>query len=131
MDNAYQGPERRQFLRVEVEFFVTYKVDRPVEVHAWISNKEINALMLDLSEAGMAIVTNCDIPTATVLSLKFTLIDLHADQEKQVKLINMTGEVCNSTLVENDEHRLGISFTEISEEDKSAIADFVKMAMKR
>ena len=131
MDNAYQGPERRQFLRVEVEFFVTYKVDRPVEVHAWISNKEINALMLDLSEAGMAIVTNFDIPMTTVLSLKFTLIDLHADQEKQVKLINMTGEVCNSTLVENDEHRLGISFTEISEEDKSAIADFVKMAMKR
>ena len=131
MDNAYQGPERRQFLRVEVEFFVTYKVDRPVEVHAWISNKEINALMLDLSEAGMAIVTNFDIPMTTVLSLKFTLIDLQADQEKQVKLINMTGEVRNSALVENDEHRLGISFTEISEEDKSAIADFVKMAMKR
>ena len=63
--------------------------------------------------------------------VKFTLINFYADQEKQVKLINMTGEVCNSTLVENDEHRLGISFTEISEEDKSAIADFVKMAMKR
>ena len=131
MDSAYQGPERRKFLRVEVEFFVTYKVDRPVEIHAWIGNKEINALMLDLSEAGMAIVTNYDIAVSTVLSLKFTLINLYADQEKQVKLINMTGEIRNSTLTENEEYRLGVSFTEISEEDKSAITDFVKVAMKR
>ncbi len=131
MDSAYQGSEKRKFARTKVKFIVYYEVDKPIKVSMWVGDEEINALMLDLSEAGMAIVTNYDIPAETVLLIKFTLINLYADQEKKVKLINMTGEVCNSTLVENDEHRLGISFTEISEEDKSAIADFVKMAMKR
>ena len=131
MDSAYQGSEKRKFARTEVKFIVYYEIDKPIKISMWIGNKEIGALMLDLSEAGMAIVTNYDIPAATALLIKFTLINLYADQEKKVKLINMTGEVRNSTLIENDERRLGISFTKISEEDKSAIADFVKMAMKR
>ncbi|MGD9015572.1 MAG: PilZ domain-containing protein [Candidatus Omnitrophota bacterium] len=129
MDNTYKGPERRKSPRVKVDFFVVYKVDRPTESNMWIDDKEVKARMIDLSEIGMAILTNCDIPALTILSLKFTLMNLYTDKVERVKTIEIIGEVRYNKLLAKDEYRLGISFVQIAEEDKQAIAEFKKMAM--
>ena len=56
MGDTYKGPERRRATRVRAEFIVIYRVDRPMEVRMWIGNREVNAMMLDLSEIGMGIL---------------------------------------------------------------------------
>ena len=82
--------------------------------------------MLDLSETGMAILTKFNIPVATVLLLKFTLINFSADDDNRLRTIEMSAEVRNNISQEKGEHRLGIVFTKISKKDKQAITDFVQ-----
>ena len=131
MDNKYNGQERRKTTRVKVDFFVFYKVDMPSEADVWVGNKVIKARMLDLSEIGMGILTNYDIPVSTILSIRFFLMNPFADKQEQSRSIEITGEVRYNKLLENNEHRLGISFTQIAQEDKSAIVEFKKTAMNR
>lgn len=128
MDTVYEGPDRRRSPRVSAEFIVIYKVNSPIEVYMWIGKKEINAKMLDLSQKGMAILTEYDLPVSAVLFAKFTLIDLYADKDQRVKTMEITGEVRYNSLSEKNEHRLGIVFTKIAEEDQDAIDNFVKTA---
>jgi c-di-GMP-binding flagellar brake protein YcgR len=130
MEGLYGGPERRSSERIEVKFIVTYQVHRPMQVRMWIGNKEINALMLDLSERGMAILTKHEMPPSSILAIKFTLINLQAKNEQQIRSMEIMGKVLYSYLADN-EHRLGISFMRLAEEDKSAITRFIKAAMNQ
>jgi c-di-GMP-binding flagellar brake protein YcgR len=126
MDSVYNGSDRRRHKRVKVNFIVIYGVRKPLKIIMFVGYSEFNALMLDLSEAGMAITTNYDIPISAILLIKFTLINTYADKDNRVRSMEITGEVRNNTLLEKNEHRLGICFTQITEEDKSAITNFVK-----
>ena len=128
MDPAYSGIDRRRHKRLRVNFVVTYRVHRPLEVLIMFGNKEYNAFMLDLSEAGMSLLTECDIPSSTILSIQFTLINFNAAREKRAMTMRIAGEVCYNKRAYKKEHRLGISFTEIEEDERQAIASFVTTA---
>ena len=130
MGNTYRGPEKRRCPRVKAAFVVTFGVNRPMEVRMLIGNKEIDAVMLDLSKLGMAIVTNYDIPTETIIFMKFTLINPFVKKNERVKSMEVTGEVRNNTLLKKKKHRMGIFFTQISQKEKNAIASFVNSAIK-
>jgi c-di-GMP-binding flagellar brake protein YcgR len=127
----YNGPERRKALRVKAEFIVIYRVESPPEIHMWIGNREIHAVMVDLSEIGMAICTDYDIPGETILAIKFTLINLHAERDDRVRVIELTGKVRYSIFLKDNEYRLGIAFMQVSEVNKHAISRFAKTAMKK
>lgn len=122
----FSGRERRRHLRLEASFTVIYKVDRPLVVRMQIGNKEVYAVMLDLSESGMAIVTHYNIPGSTILSMKFTLVNEKLPKRKQFKTMAITGEVRYGARVKK-ECRLGIRFMKINEADKRSIAHFVEM----
>jgi len=128
MENEYIGPERRRFRRVRMNVMVIYKTQEPLTVHMMVGDKEVPARMLDLSEAGMAIATDYNIPNETILLIEFILINVDAI-EKKTRRINIIGEVRNNTLIETKGHqnyRLGIYFTQISDEDRIVIANFIK-----
>ena len=125
MKNINEFDDRRRSKRVKAEFIVTYKVDSPAEVVMRIGGREINAIMLNLSDAGMAVLTKYKIPALTVVLIEFTLIDLNANGEDRVKSMDVLGEVRHNVLLEPDEYQLGISFSQISEKDKSALSAFV------
>ena len=129
MGSAYDGPERRRFPRVKVNFTISYLVNRPLDFRMSVDNVETSALMLDLSQMGMAILTTSNIPVSTILSITFTLINPYAFGDEQRKTMGIIGEVRNSAPYEKNEYRLGIYFKKLSEEDKTAIANFVKFAM--
>lgn len=124
--DRYNGPERRKSKRLRVDFIVVYRVRRPIRLFMVIKNKEVSALMTDLSEGGMAILTDYDIPVSTTLLIKFTLINPPATENERVRMMEITGEVRYNTYLGNNEHRLGICFTHISKEDRTAIVNFIK-----
>ena len=130
MDIKYKGPERRKHKRLKVNFLVIYSVRKPIDVIMIVGSQVKTAMMLDLSESGMAIVTNYDIPISTILEIKFTLINTHAHDEDRIKTIEIIGQVRYNVQAEKDVHRLGIYFTQITEEDRSAIARFVNLAIE-
>ncbi|MFH1317890.1 MAG: PilZ domain-containing protein [Candidatus Omnitrophota bacterium] len=123
--------DKRKFPRVVARFIVTCNMDRSLEMHMWIGNREIDALMLNLSQEGMAILTQYNVRAGSVISIKFTLINLGTIvDEDRVRSMEMVGKVCYNTLAQGREYRLGISFVRISRKDKEAIANFVRSEIK-
>lgn len=122
----YNGAERRKFKRVNVNFTAVFRIDKPIYVRMLVGNREVEGVLLDLSEGGVCILARFDIPAATVLLIKFVLIDVHSFGEKRIAKMDVVGEVRYNMLFGKDEHRLGICFTQISEKDKKTIAEFVE-----
>ncbi len=129
MNNPYEeGQERRRFKRLKASFIVIYRLRRPSDIFMFIDDTAVTGIMLDLSEDGISLASDYDLPISTVLSIEFTLINPYEDREKQVRKIEATAEVRNSAVLENGENRVGIWFTTIEEEDRKALAEFVKTA---
>lgn len=119
------GKERRRFKRVKVGVTVVYRKDAPLDVRIRNSDLESQAKMLDLSEGGMALVTNIDIPISTIMWVRFTLTKAEGKAINFYGDIELLGKVCNSVLIEGDSHRLGIEFIEVKEKVISDIRNFV------
>jgi c-di-GMP-binding flagellar brake protein YcgR len=88
-------------------------VNEPVSTRFIMQGKDVEARMLDVSQGGMAMVTNYDIPVATVLSMRFTLLKVDKEIINFSGPLQVTGEVRSNIPLEKDEHRLGINFTKI------------------
>lgn len=127
MSTNFSGKDRRKSPRVKVELVIVYKVNTPLIVSLAVGwDAEVDALVLDLSQTGMAIQTKYDIPVGTVLSLYFTLIDLSKKGENRIDKMSITSEVKTNSMSKSGEYRLGISFIKIEPRDQLAIAEFVR-----
>lgn len=132
MVNQYPDQERRKNKRLNVNFIVIFQVNRPAHVLMLIGGREIDALMLDISETGVALVSNYNIPISTSLAIKFTFINVDAvTEDERVRSMEITGEVRNNTPEDRKEYRLGIVFTHIDPGDKEAIDRFVQMNIQK
>ncbi|MCK9603263.1 MAG: PilZ domain-containing protein [Candidatus Omnitrophica bacterium] len=128
MASAYPDGERRQFQRLKVNIIVVYQVDKPLKVRMLVRKEEIEAKILDLSEGGISISTEYNIPANTLLAIDFMLYKI--DKATNFKLygsLKIKGEV-KYNVPEGIKYRLGISFRDLDEENRTAIADFVKVA---
>lgn len=132
METRFDGKEKRQSKRIRVRFIAEYQVDRPIEVRMRIGmGKEVTALMLDMSEGGMALLTEYDLPTGSILALNFTIINQVIEDQDRVIKITAKGEVRYNMAAGKNEHRLGICFTSISEKDKATVSNFIRAAAIR
>jgi c-di-GMP-binding flagellar brake protein YcgR len=127
VDNSYAGADRRKNKRVRVSLSVIYRVNEPVTVRLLTANKEIKAIMLDLSPEGMSISTDYEIPVATILVMRFSLFKVEKEDVSFYGPVEITGEVKYNNK-EDGQMRLGIEFVKIDEEDKRQIANFARMA---
>ncbi len=126
---SYEGDDRRRHSRVNASFVVTYRLGKPLEVSFVIEKRQVTALMIDLSQEGMALLTAYNMPEATVLFINFTLINMSAsNEEDKIKTMDLIAEVRYSRPAPKNEYRLGISFSRISKEDGQTISDFVRTA---
>jgi len=125
--------DARRFKRKEVSFSVLYEVNSPVTVRMYIGKREFDAVASDLSEGGIAILTkytNYAIPAFTIVNLKFTLLNNAAIiAEDRQRSMEIKGEVRSSLFMkEKAAYRLGISFIDMSDNERNFIANFVKMS---
>lgn len=102
-----------------------------MEARMLTRNKLSVGLMSDLSEGGTAILTEHNIPALTSLLIKFTLINVYADTENRVRTMETVGEVRYNIPAQEKTRRLGIQFTQVQEEDRSAIANLVGTTLER
>jgi c-di-GMP-binding flagellar brake protein YcgR len=121
------GRDKRRFRRLRVNLAVVYRVNKPVALRMAIGNKEIRATVLDLSEGGLSVLTNCDIAVSSTLLIKFTLFKVDDADVSFYGPMEIAGEVRYNTPLGGNEYRLGISFKRIKGQDKAEIANFVKL----
>lgn len=120
--------ERRIYKRLNVNFIVTFQVNKPPEVRMSVGGLDVDALMLDLSEGGMAITTDYEIPSGTELYIYFTLINPNRKEDDRVTKMELLGEVRSCTGIDNNkQRRLGICFSQVKDGDKLAIGDFIRL----
>jgi c-di-GMP-binding flagellar brake protein YcgR len=130
MENTYTGKERRRFPRLRVSITVVYQIDKPSYVNILVPNEGIEAVALDLSEGGIAILADAYIPPTTPLNLEFMLYT--SNNQNSFRLyrdLRVKGEVCDIVETENSKYRIGIGFTQISPEDRAEIINFVKQGI--
>jgi len=128
MNNKYSGKERRKFKRVDANFIAFYRVKFPLAVRMRFGNTDIDASTLNISEGGMAVLTDFDIPALSVVTVRFIMVDENAaNSESRTRSIEVKGEVRYDLWMEQERvHRLGIQFIGLSEDDCNFIANFVK-----
>jgi hypothetical protein len=113
MVETYCGPERRQSKRERMNCTVIYRTDQPLDARFSLHGQDIHAKMLDISSNGMAMITDKNIPIATVLSMRFTLLKVKDELIKYSTPMEITGEVRSNTPLTDQKRRLGIYFTKM------------------
>ena len=132
MGHEFSGPEPRKSKRAKARFDVSCLIHDPsLKSSENPEVKKIDATMLDLSKEGMAIRSRLDIPLTSTPLINFTLIYPYTPFSNTIREISTEGRVVNRNIMEEKEYRLGIYFTKIKEEDRAAIADFVRSAKNR
>jgi len=128
MNNEYSGKERRKFKRLNVDFTVFYRVNSPLLVRMRLGDKDIDALAVDISEGGIAVLTDYDVPALSIVTARFTMLDENAiSAESRTRSIVVQGEVRYNILLEKEkEYRLGIEFIGLSDDDRNFIANFIR-----
>ncbi|MBP7215857.1 MAG: PilZ domain-containing protein [Candidatus Omnitrophica bacterium] len=128
--SQYAGVERRQFKRAQAVFISTVQIEEPFRLRLEMGEEQIHAIMQDLSEGGMGILVNRDIPQASVAAVHFIMFNEHAMlQQDRVRPTQVTGEVRYAIVRQHGEFRLGLRFKGINPGDRAAIAEFVKFAV--
>lgn len=121
------GPENRKFKRVGAAFPVVYNVKSPFELRLRIGKEELDGIANDLSQGGLSLLTNHQIPAGAVIEIKFRLSNKSAvsEEDRSRKLV-LQGEARYSFFTKEKSYRLGIRFMNISQSDRNFIAGCVK-----
>jgi len=121
--------DRRRFQRLALNLSVNYRVDSPWYVRLKIGDKEIEATALNVSEGGMALVTDYNIPVSTLLFITFSLFkaDKHGDVVFFTPVVT-DGKVRSNLEYEKESFRLGIAFVCHNGQARSSINHFIKLA---
>ena len=127
MKSLYKGFERRKNNRAKANFLVLYDIDPKLKVRLTIKRKIFNAIAKNLSEAGMAILTNVDLPVDMSVHVDLTLCNMkEADLSKRIRRIQVGCRTCYSSSVPDGAYKVGLQFLDLSEEDHRFIAKHIK-----
>ena len=114
--------DKRLFRRTPDQFMVSYIVKSPFEVYVQLNGRECDATAYDISEGGLALATNYDIPMKAVIVLRFTLFTPAGLRKFQIE-----SEVRYAEPVPSDRSfRLGVRFTSLTPADRAAIVEYVR-----
>ncbi len=130
MSARYSIQDRRRFQRLELNITVYYQIKEPLNIKVMFGDKEIEAMMLNISAGGMGMLTKFNIPARSTLLIKITL----AKMDKQGKVsfygpMEVVGEVKYNVLEEDKQYRLGIRFIKVERQDQVEITNFIKMTL--
>lgn len=128
MYSRYLGSDRRRFQRLKINLSVFYQVQEPISACFLTGNRELEAITLDISGAGMAFLTPYNIPVKSILKIRFILFKM--DRDGLVSFndpVEVIAEVVTNVSSQNTEYRLGVCFKQVKEETKSGLIDFCRI----
>jgi c-di-GMP-binding flagellar brake protein YcgR len=127
MDGKPSSEEKRRHKRISVNFIVVYRVNSPVTIKMLIGDKETHAIAVDLSEEGLAVLTNYELNESVYVTVRFIMLDdTSLSVADRTRTLEIDGEVRYCFLTKEKAYRIGIHFLDISDYDRRFIANFVK-----
>ena len=117
------GQENRRHKRVPVSFAVVYTVESPFELRLEIGKREIDGIANDLSLSGLSLMTNYQIPTGAVITIRFKILDKAAVMDlDRTRKFELQGEARYSFFGKEKAYRVGVRFLNLSQADRDFIA---------
>ena len=118
--------ERRRYKRMGDSFIVTYRFVSPSQVAGISGAGEYSAVVKDVSEGGVGLNTDIEIPIGVELELKFKILNEHSPTERDRRReIAVRGETRHCRLVRKSDYHVGLLFKNISDPDREFIASYV------
>ncbi|MBD3246971.1 MAG: hypothetical protein GF333_08215 [Candidatus Omnitrophica bacterium] len=122
--------ERRKHSRAKVDFTLTYAFQRPFLIQIVMGKREFEAEMVDLSEGGLALLTQERLSDEDRLKIKFTLVNpTVTSMEDRMLEMNITGKIVYQKKAGGGNYRIGIAFEDIASQDKKAICNYVETVL--
>lgn len=126
MEDNPAGQDRRKSERIDAAFILTYNLEKSHTLRVSLGLIDnVETIMMNLSDSGMAIMANYDIPAGAKLCIRFDLINMHLSGDERRRSMEIMGEVVSNFPLSGEDRKIGIRFDKISEEDKEAIKNFV------
>jgi c-di-GMP-binding flagellar brake protein YcgR len=127
MYNRKWGKDRRRFQRLNLNLVVWYKILHIEQANNMLGAEEREAITTDISPFGMAFMSSYNIPAYTDLSLKFIIFSSQAGAYSSLTIpIEVNAKVRSCALCENNEYRVGVSFSNIELEKQQKLMKFVQ-----
>lgn len=125
----YSGEDRRRFQRLKLSLSVFYSVTWPAYAKTWFGDEEVEGTTLDISEGGMALLTDRDIPASTELSVRVRFFKMdRSGTVNYYEPLEMAAEVRSNYILEKRRFRLGISFIKKDAQTQERIHDLLLQA---
>ncbi len=122
---CHMGKERRQHKRAPVNFNLLYKVQLPAQVRVQVGKMERPAFVQDISEGGLGLLINSEIPPEALLKVKFSLTSKDEQGVKKTQNFELDVQVCYCMRVKNA-YRVGVSFVNIVMSERLFVSNYVK-----
>jgi c-di-GMP-binding flagellar brake protein YcgR len=120
--------DKRIAPRVSLDVVLFLKADVPPEIQLKVGREIKTGRVVDISETGISFQTDVAIPRASHVGLIFDLIF----DKGQKSRITTSGEVVYCAIGDSKgTHRIGITFKNLKESGKKAIADYVAFVFER
>jgi c-di-GMP-binding flagellar brake protein YcgR len=127
MEAQGSGAERREFKRLSDSFLVMYRVKSPFEVRIKFGERELDAVASDISEGGLGLTATHEIPTATMLQLKFSIYnDFSLNKEDNYRAFDLEGNVRYCRVIQGASYQIGIRFVSASPSDRQFIVHYIE-----
>ena len=108
-------------------FIVTYRLRSPFDVDLTVGSREYAAVAMDVSEGGLGVDVGQAIPVGTQAHLKFKMVnEVSATEHNRQHMFSLDGESRYCRPMSEKSYRVGIVFKNISAEESSFIATYVK-----
>ena len=127
----YSGVERRKYRRVKVGLTVVYRKNQAPNVRIRDDKGENDAVMVDIGEGGMAILTTVNVLVGTELLIRFSLFEAVDKKGGFYGDFELLGKVSSNITVDKGSYRLGIAFFNVDDRIKGDIANFVNIIESR
>lgn len=124
-ESSLSKEQRREHKRLNVNLTVLCKVDRPGAVKMILGKRQVNAIMLDMSEGGLSVLADQDIPSGSELSIQFTLFKVEPDDVSFYGPVEIRAQVRYSVPVNQRQFRIGIRFIRMKAKDRGEIREFI------
>lgn len=127
MGDSFKGKNRRNAQRQDAAFTLSYGIEKPYALRVSLGlTDDLDAIMADLSDSGVAMITKYDLPKGAQLRIRFNFMNLFLTGQDRSRRMEITGEVVSRAQLSGTDYRVGIRFNQISEADQVAIRNFIK-----
>lgn len=131
MYNRKWGKDRRRFQRLNLNLVVWYKVLHPEQANNMLGAVEREAITTDISPFGMAFMSSYNIAAFTDLGLKFIIFSSQNGVYSNLTIpIEVNARVRSCAPCENNEYRVGVSFTNIELNQQQQLMKFARESLR-